>query len=154
MKIKKNLFIISFGMLFVACKKEKTLKEYITDSWQTTYLKIEMPTHKKSDSLSVYEDKFENNPALVAQSKYNSDGTFSAWFVNQKKEKINESKGTWSLQNDTLHIEYFYGGRDVKVDYKVTKITDGFKAVSVFDWDEDGAFDDTLLMKTKRIKTK
>ncbi len=153
MKIKNFLLIAFFGILFVTCKKEKTLKKYMTDSWQTTYLKIEMPTYKKSDSLHTYEDKFENDSELVAQSKYNKDGTFSAWFLNKKSEKQAESKGTWSLKNDTLHIEYFYGGRDVKVDYKVTKSEDGFNAVSLFDWDEDGEFDDTLLMKTKRIKT-
>lgn len=153
MKPKTFLLISFFGMLFVACKKEKTLKEYMTDSWQTTYLKIEMPTYKKSDSLNIYEDKFKEGTKLFAQSKYNADGTFSAWFVNDKNVKQDESKGEWSLKNDTLHIAYFYAGRDVKVDYKVTKTDEGFNAVSIFDWDEDGEFDDTLLMKTKRIKT-
>ena len=153
MKTKTFLLIAFFGILFVACKKEKTLKDFMTDSWQTTYLKIEMTTYNKSDSLHVYEDKFEDGTKLFAQSKYNADGTFSAWFVNDKNEKQDESKGKWSLKNDTLHIEYFYAGRDVKVDYKVTETKEGFNATSLFDWDEDGEFDDTLIMKTKRIKT-
>ncbi len=139
-------------MLFVACKKEKPLKEYMVDSWQTSYLKIEMPTVNKTDSLSVFEDKFDNNPERIAQSKYNKDGTFSAWFINKKGEKKGESKGTWSVAKDTLRIEYFYGGRDVKVAYKVEKTKEGFKAVSKYDWDADGDFDDTLWMHTKRIK--
>lgn len=152
MKVQNLLLVIVFGILFVSCKKEKTLKEYLTDSWQTTYLKIEMPTANRSDSLSVYEDKFDNNPERIAQSKYNDDGTFSAWFINKQGEKDSESEGTWSVINDTLHIEYFYGGRNVKVDYKITKTSAGFDAKSLYDWDEDGDIDDTLLMKTKRIK--
>jgi hypothetical protein len=153
MKIENVLLIVVFGMLFVTCKKEKSLKEYMTDSWETTYLKIEMPTVNNTDSLSVYVDEFDNNTEVIAQSKYNLDGTFSAWFVNQKGEKNSESKGVWSIKNDSLHIEYFYAGRDVKVNYKVIKTDVGFDAVSLYDWDEDDVFDDLLLMKTKRIKT-
>ncbi len=153
MKIQNLLLIVVFGMLFVTCKKEKSLKEYMTDSWETTYLKIEMPTVNNSDSLSVYVDEFDNNTEVIAQSKYNTDGTFSAWFVNQKGEKNAESKGIWFIKNDSLRIEYFYAGRDVKVNYKVIKTDVGFDAVSLYDWDEDGEFDDLLLMKTKRIKT-
>lgn len=152
MKTKTFLLIAVFGMLFVSCKQEQTLQEYMTDSWETTYLKIEMPTANKSDSLSVYEDKFENNPQRRAQSKYNSDGTFSAWFVNPAGEKKGESKGVWKIKNDSLFIEYFYGGRDVKVGYHITKTEEGFLGTSKYDWDEDGEFDDLLTMKTKRIK--
>jgi hypothetical protein len=153
MNFNKIFLILLIGTLIVACKKEKSLQEYMTDSWQTTYLKIEMPTYQKSDSLYVYEDKFENNPNVIAQSKYNNDGSFTAWYVNNKGEKQGESKGTWFLKTDTLHIEYFYAGRDVKVDYKLLKTIEGFDAISLYDWDEDGEFDDTLVMKTKRIKT-
>lgn len=140
-------------MLIVACKKEKSLKEYMTDSWQTTYLKIEMPTYEKSDSLEVYEDKFDKNPELVAQSKYNADGTFNAWFINKKGEKVSESDGKWTVENDSLFVEFFYNGRDIKVGYYITKTEEGFLGKSTFDWDNDGTNDDFLTMKTKRIKT-
>lgn len=153
MKIKKIIFIISFGILIVACKKEKSLQEYITDSWQTTYLKIEMPTYQKSDSLKVYEDKFDNNPELIAQSKYNADGTFNAWFMNTKGEKISDSKGKWSVEKDSLFVEFFYNKRNIKVSYQISKTENGFIGKSNYDWDNDGAYDDFLLMKTKRIKT-
>ena len=153
MKTKYFFLIIAFGMFFAACKNEKSLKEYMTDSWQTTYLKIEMLTADKSDSTSVYEDKFENNSKRLAQSKYNKDGTFSAWYMNDKNERSEESTGTWSVKNDSLFIEYFYNERNVKVAYKVTKTAEGFDAKAVYDWDEDGEVDDTLSMKTKRIKT-
>lgn len=62
----------------MSCEPELSTKDFMVDSWETTYLKIEMYTVNKTDSLQVYEDKFDDNPELVAQSKYNKDGTFSA----------------------------------------------------------------------------
>lgn len=152
MKINKIFLILIIGTLIVACKKEQSLHNFMVDSWQTTYLKIEMPTVNKTDSLAVYEDKFENNPERIAQSNYFEDGTFSAWFINKKGIKDSKTNGTWAVNKDTLHIAYFYLGRNVKVDYKVTKTSKGFNAISLYDWDDDGEKDDTLLMKTKRIK--
>jgi hypothetical protein len=152
MKLKHLVLILIFGTLIVACKKEKSLEEYMINSWQTTYMKIEMPTYEKSDSLYVYEDKFDNNPELVAQSTYNADGTFNAWFVNLKGEKISESSGNWSVKNDSLFVDFFYNNRDIKVGYQITETEEGFTGKSKFDWDNDGELDDFLLMKTKRIK--
>ena len=37
------------------------------------------------------------------------------------------------------------------VSYKITRTAEGFQGESTYDWDNDGAFDDLLLMKTKRI---
>lgn len=152
MKFKSLFFFLFFGTLIVACKKEITTEDYMVNSWQTTYMKIEMPTYEKSDSLYVYEDKFENNPELIAQSTYNADGTFKAWFVNLKGEKISESSGNWSVENDSLFVDFFYNNRDIKVGYHIEKTAEGFTAKSKFDWDNDGEFDDALLMKTKQIK--
>ncbi|TMM30687.1 hypothetical protein FDT66_07960 [Polaribacter aestuariivivens] len=154
MKLKHIIFLIIFGTFFVACKNdtETSLKEYMTKSWQTTYLKLEMPTYQKSDSLEIYEDKFENDPELLAQSKYNSDGTFSAWFINKKGEKNSNSNGKWRVENDSLFVEFFYNERDMKVSYHVTKTEEGFLAKSKYDWDNDGDYDDLLTMKTKQIK--
>lgn len=150
-----NIFLtLLIGILFASCTQEKTIKEYMTDSWETTYLKIEMPTYQKSDSTFVFEDKFLNNPPKRAQSTYNSDGTFSAWFVNIAGEKKDESTGKWHVKNDSLVVEFFYGGRDIKVLYGIEKTSEGFKGVSRYDWDNDGGFDDVLIMKTKRIKNK
>ena len=152
MKVKTFLMLlVVFGMFFASCKQNLSTKEFMVDSWETTYLKIEMPTYNKSDSLVIFEDKFDNNPARIAQSKYNADGTFSAWFINKGEEK-GESKGTWNVKSDSLYIAFFYGGRDVKVAYYITKTDEGFLGESKYDWDEDGEIDDTLLMKTKRIK--
>ncbi|TVZ56562.1 hypothetical protein OD91_1851 [Lutibacter sp. Hel_I_33_5] len=152
MKTKTFLFLSILGILFVSCKQEKPLQDFMINSWETTYLKIEMPTVNNTDSLSVYEDKFDANPQQIAQSNYNADGTFSAWFIKPDKVKFGESKGTWKTVNDSLFIEYVYGGREVKVSYHITKTPEGFLGKSKYDWDEDGAFDDLLIMKTKRIK--
>ena len=151
MNLKNILFFVFLGTLFVSCNKDKSLKEYMVDSWETTYIKIEMPTYQKSDSTFVFEDDFKNNPPRRARSTYKADGTFAAWYVNQKEEKKEESTGKWDVKNDSLYIEYFYAGRDVKVSYHIEKTKEGFTGISKFDWDEDGAFDDLLIMKTKHI---
>ena len=151
MNLKNILFFVFLGTLFVSCKKDKSLKEYMVDSWETTYIKIEMPTYQKSDSIFVFEDDFKNNPPRRARSTYNADGTFVAWYVNQKEEKKEESTGKWDVKKDSLFVEYFYNGANVKTAYHIEKLTEGFIGKSVYDWDNDGEFDDVLIMKTKHI---
>ena len=151
MNSKTLFFLVVFGTLFVSCKEEKTIKEFMVDSWQTSYLKIEMATYQNSDSLYVFEDKF-NNPTQVAQSKYNSDGTFSAWFLNNNGEKLSNVDGKWSVEKDSLIVNFFYNNREMKVSYFIKKTTDGFVGKSRYDWDYDGKIDDLLTMKTTRIK--
>jgi hypothetical protein len=153
MKVKSFLFAVLFGILFASCNQEITTKEYMIDSWETAYLKIDMKTYQKSDSTFVFEDDFKNNPPRRAQSTYKKDGTFSAWYINTENQKQGESTGKWSVIKDSLFIEYFYAGRDVKVSYHIEKTAEGFTGKSKFDWDEDGDFDDFLIMKTKRIQT-
>ncbi|WP_299047315.1 hypothetical protein [uncultured Polaribacter sp.] len=154
MKVRIFSILIFLTCCFASCKKETSLQEFITDSWQTTYLKIDMITAHKTDSLQVYEDKFDNNPQFIAQSIYNKDGTFSAWFLTKENKKVSESIGTWSVLKDSLFVKFNYGGRDMKVGYHITKTKDGFVGKSKYDWDEDGDFDDILTMKTKRLNTK
>jgi hypothetical protein len=151
--MKKVVFILVFGILFASCKQEESLQKYMTDSWQTTYLKIEMPTVQKSDSTSVIEDKFDNNPERVAQSSYKEDGTFVAWFLDKEGKRQGDAPGKWEVEGDTLKIEYFYAGRAIKVGYHIEKTKEGFIGTSKYDWDGDGEFDDLLVMKTKRIKS-
>lgn len=152
MKTKFTILAMAvFGTLFFSCSEsEKPLKEYMADSWETTYLKLEMPTFEKSDSLQVYEDSFDNNPERIAKSKYNSDGTFSAWFVNRDGTTISDSDGKWFVKGDSLTVSFFYDGRDMVVSYHIERTEEGFKGVSKYDWDNDGEFDDLLTMKTKR----
>lgn len=136
----------------MSCEPELSTKDFMVDSWETTYLKIEMYTVNKTDSLQVYEDKFDDNPELVAQSKYNKDGTFSAWFKNKKGVQVSRADGKWDVIGDSLKVAFTYGGRDMKVSYHITKTNEGFIGKSKYDWDEDGDYDDLLTMKTKRIK--
>lgn len=165
--MRNLIFILAFGMLFVSCKKEKsqpqttkketpqkekTLKEYMIDSWETTYLKIEMPTFYKTDSIRVIEETYDENSARRAQSIYNADGTFSAWFVDSQGEDTGQtSVGEWNVKGDSLYISFVYQGRDMQVRYFIEKTTEGFYGRSIYDWDNDGEFIDTLQMRTKRI---
>jgi hypothetical protein len=151
MKLKKLLLFAIIGMLIVSCNQEKSIKEYMVNSWETVDININMPTFKNADSTFVFKDDFKNNPPRRARSTYKKDGTFTAWYVNQQEEKKGETTGKWSVVNDSLFIEYTAGAKDVKVGYQITKTEEGFIGVSKSDWDEDGKKDDLLTMKTKRL---
>lgn len=153
MKTYKILILFLFGILLVGCAEEKSLEDFMVGSWQTTHLEIKMPTYQMSDSTYTFVDKFDNNPELIAQSKYNNDGTFSAWFINKEGEKINNSDGTWKVENDSLFVEFFYNNTTTKASYKIEETEEGFVGKSKYDWDDDGEIDDFLTMKTKRLKT-
>ena len=49
MKTKIVVLVAIFGVFVVSCKqnKEVSLKDYMVNSWQTTYLKLEMETYEK-----------------------------------------------------------------------------------------------------------
>ena len=149
----KYLFILLFGILFVACKqKEKNLSDYMIGNWETTHIKIKMVTVNKTDSTSVFQDDFSKPNSGKAQSSYKKDGTFSAWFKQPNGEKVDETNGKWKTKNDSLFIDYFYLGKQVQAWYKIQQIENGFKGTSIYDWDNDGKSDDTLIMTTKKIK--
>jgi hypothetical protein len=169
MKTKQTfLFLLAFGVLFASCKKEKpkqenpvkevatkekSLKEYMADSWQTTYLKVEMPSYNGTENKSVMKDKFGVKSKRFARSTYNQDGTFNTWFVDNLGNDLGGTTvGNWSVDKDSLHIEYVNNGKDIKVSYFIEMVEEGYKATSKYDWDGDGEFDDTLQMKTKRIQ--
>ena len=97
-----------------------------------------------------YKDDFSKVDATLAKSSYAADGSFTAWYETKGKPTV-PTKGTWSAIKDSLFIEYTYGDRVVKVAYKIEKTEEGFLGKSIYDWDEDGELDDTLIMKTKRI---
>ncbi|MHC9089001.1 hypothetical protein ACXIHB_09840 [Tenacibaculum sp. IMCC1] len=155
MKTKHIITALIFGILFVACKQEKKgplLQEYLVGNWETTYLKIEYLTANETDSTSVFEDDFSKPKSGKAQSTYNSDGTFSAWFVQADGKKVGETNGKWKTSRDSLFVDYPYLGKQVQAWYKITQTSNGFSATSTYDWDNDGETDDTLLMRTKKIE--
>lgn len=154
MKTTYIIRIFLFGILFAACKKEKktALKDYMIGTWQTEYIKIEMPTVNKTDSTSVFEDDFSKPNTGRAQSTYKNDGTFNAWFKKPNGEKTGETSGKWKTKNDSLYVDYPYLGKQVQAWYSIKKTKEGFEGNVIYDWDNDGEFDDTLIMKSKRIK--
>ena len=153
MKTKIILFAFIFGMLFAACKPEKkSLNDFMIGNWQTEYIKIEMPTVNKSDSTSVFEDDFSKPNVGRAQSTYKNDGTFSAWFKQPDGKREGETSGMWKTKGDSLYVDYPYLGKQVQAWYKIDETPEGFTGKVIYDWDNDGEFDDVLLMKSKRIK--
>ena len=152
MKLKSIFYLAVFGMLFAACKNEKSLSDYMTTDWQTSYIKIEMPTAYGKDSLQVYEDDFSKKNAVIAQSSYKNDGTFKAWYIRPDGSKAGESDGKWKVEGDSLFIEYSVQGKLIKPSYYIEKTDEGLLAKSKHDWDNDGEFDDFLIMKTKKLK--
>lgn len=151
----KQIFLaLFFGLLFGACKSsnEEKLNHFMVNSWQTSYIKIKMPTANGKDSTKVYEDDFSKKGAILAQSKYNKDKTFTAWYVKADGTKMGETSGSWYVKKDSLFVEYIFKGKTIKPSYFITKTTNGFEAKSVYDWDGDGEKDDILLIKSKKIE--
>lgn len=121
------------------------------NTWQTSYIKIEMPTAYGKDSTYVFEDNFSKKNAILAQSIYKNDGTFTAWYLHPNKTKTGETHGTWKIKGDSLLISYTYLGKESNPSYYITKTNEGFEAKSIYDWDNDKEKDDILIMKTKKI---
>lgn len=149
--MKNLLFLIGFGVLFAGCQQKPSLKDFMTDTWETTYVKIEMPTFQASDSTHVFEDDFKNNPPRRARSHYKADGTYISWYITPTGEMLGENPGTWSIMGDSLYIQYEYEGKQNSIAYHIKMLEDGFEGRSKHDWDVDNEFDDLLYMKTKRI---
>lgn len=149
----KLIHIFLMAVLFLSCSspKKNKLKNFMIGSWQTEYMRIEMPTADNTDSLSVYEERFSKRNVYKAQAAYNKNGTFLAWYRSYKGEKSAETFGDWHVKGDSLYVDYFYHGKQVKAWYLIKKTKMGFDGKMVYDWDEDGKFDDTLFVKNKRI---
>lgn len=146
-----SFFVVAF-FLMTACSGTKSLKKTMTsNAWQTVYLKIVMPTFNGED-LHIYEDNFDKEESVAAQSVYKRDGTFRAWYLMPNGEKKDETTGKWDAKGDSLFVKYLYRGKLVEAVYKVSSTAQGFDAISVRDWDYDGEDDDTLRMKSKKIK--
>ena len=167
MRTQYFIATLIFGMFFATCKQEKKesnekvneitstkplLKNYLVGNWETTYLKIEYLTANETDSSSVFEDDFSKPESGKAQSSYKNDGTFAAWFVQPDGKKVGETAGKWKTKGDSLFVDYLYLGNQVQAWYTIKIAKNGFEATSIYDWDNDGEKDDTLLMKTKKIK--
>lgn len=153
MRLTGFVYIFTLGSIIHQCgtTQQKDLNQFMVDSWQTSFIKITMPTHMGSDTTSVYEDKFTKKNTFLAQSVYRNDGTFEAWYLSPKGERKNRTTGQWQASGDSLNLSYVFNKKDVRVHYQITETNEGFEGVSVSDWDNDGVKDDTLIMRTKRI---
>lgn len=128
------------------------LEKSILGNWETTYIKITYATYKKTDSSHVFEDNFKDSNSGKAQSTYYDNGTFIAWFKLTNGKKVGETKGEWKTIGDSLHVSYPYLGKNINASYHITQTKEGFEGRVIYDWDDDGALDDNLFMKIKRIK--
>ena len=146
------LIFLSLAITSCTSKKKEDLSNYMLGKWETQYIKIEMPTVNKTDSLSVFEDDFSKPNSGRAQSKYNKDGTFSAWFKLANGSEVDKTSGNWKTKGDSLFVDYFYNGKQVSTWYYIKQTEIGFNGTVIYDWDNDGEFDDTLYMKSKKIK--
>ncbi|MFY7670515.1 hypothetical protein ACOSP6_05455 [Tenacibaculum sp. MEBiC06402] len=173
--------ILLIGLIFAACKPEKkesektieqtlveetlveeteiprktekiSLKEYMLGNWETSYIKIEYPTYKKADSSFVFEDNFSNPNTGRAQSTYNNDGTFIAWFKQPDGTRVGETTGKWKTKGDSLFVDYPYLGKQVQAWYNILQTKEGFDGKVIYDWDDDQEFDDILIMKSKKLE--
>lgn len=150
--MRKIVAILVLLLVVFSCKKESELHKYMINKWQTTHIKIVMPTYTNSDSTSVNKEDFTSKMATVPQSEYYKDGTYKSWYLSPNGGRIGEISGNWSADDTNLYLDYTFADNPVHVSYKVTKTNEGFKAVSINDWDFDGVKDDTLHMKAKYIK--
>jgi hypothetical protein len=168
--------ILSIGLVFAACKSEKKesdktieqtsvekteitktiqkkpLNDYMLGNWETSYIKIEYPTYKKADSSYVFEDDFSKPNTGRAQSTYNNDGTFIAWFKQPDGTRVGETTGKWKTKGDSLYVDYPYLGKQVQAWYSIMQTEEGFDGKVIYDWDDDKEFDDILIMKSKKIE--
>ena len=142
-------------LIIISCTSEQNVINMV-GTWETVYLHIDMPTHKGSDTVysfvADFTDTTNREQLPIARSIYKPDGTFVAYYVLPDGNETGHSDGTWKLQADTLEIKYELQGKVVNARYGLTKTEQGWNGKNIYDWDEDNVFDDTLLMKVKRLK--
>lgn len=155
MKVRALSLLVVALLLLSQCKKnQKTQPDpFIVGKWQTSFVRLDYPSYRGSDSAHYFVDRFQKGTERFAQSEYFPDGTFKAWFVDKDGNKQDETTGTWSLHKDSLSTSYFYLGKQMSPVYRIKEYKNkkGFKATSIFDWDGDGESDDQIIMRTDKL---
>lgn len=145
--MKKIVGIVCLSLLMISC--EKSLETYMVGKWESAY--VDFRFQKEDGKVEQFTVDFnnENDPRakVKAFSEYKPDGTFSAYYQNEKGKKIEPATGVWEVVNDSLHVQY----NQVDAMYKIIPTSYGFEAYSHYDFDHNGKVD-TLFMKSKRIK--
>lgn len=155
MRLITILCFVSLGGTLNSCNSSSLdLDRFMLSSWQTSYIKITMPTYQSSDTTSIFEDSFQKPGSVVAQSTYHFDKTFEAWYLSPEGKQMNKSFGNWATNGDSLILSYTYNKKEVNISYFIEQRNDEFSGKSISDWDNDGIHDDTLIMRSRKILLK
>lgn len=157
MKVVNLVAVMSLLVSIVSCSTpEEKMKKYLTGKWETVFLKIEMPTFQRKDTLMEYDVDFSNPEDPRAKSMpvsftiHNLDGTFETWQEKNGVAAGAVTKGSWKTTLDSLYYTMGEGTKEFTIAFGVKKIEDGFSLKGIQDRDRDGEQDDTFYLETVR----
>lgn len=157
MKIAKILVVL-VSLTFLSCETEdEKMVRYLTGNWETIYVKLELPTYQKQDTLVEYDIDFANpdDKRAIQQGKsyttYKADGTFKSWTKKNNRVSGQESIGKWRATKDSLFYDFTQREKTVTVSFGLKLIEDGFSMTALQDRDRDGEKDDTFYLETVRL---
>lgn len=157
MKIVKALIIL-VSLIMMSCETEdEKMTRYVTGNWETIYVKLELPTYQKRDTLIEYDIDFENpdDKRALNQGKsfttHAADGTLKSWTVKNSLSKGLTTNGKWYATKDSLFYEIIQRTGTFKMSFGLEAIEDGFALTALQDRDRDGELDDTFYMETVRL---
>lgn len=158
MKIVKNIVSLCVAVTLVSCAtEEEKMTRYMTGKWESTYLKLEMPSYQKKDTLIKYDIDYLNpeDPRAKQQGKsyslHKADGTFETWQEKNGRPVGNKGTGNWRVTKDSLIYSFEQGGQSIVVPFGLKKIEDGYIMTGLQDRDGDGEIDDTFILETVRV---
>lgn len=129
----------------------------MTGKWESSYLKLELPTFQKKDTLIEYDIDFQNpdDPRAKQQGKsyslHKADGTFETWQEKNGRPTGKKGTGTWRVTKDSLYYSFNQNTASVEVPFGLAKIEDGYAMTGLQDRDGDGEKDDTFYLETVRV---
>ncbi|MFC2110656.1 hypothetical protein ACFLRU_02105 [Bacteroidota bacterium] len=157
MKVVKFVSVVVLLVSIISCSTpEEKMKKYLTGKWETVFLKIEMPTYQRKDTLLEYDVDFTNpeDPRAkgmpVSFTIHNLDGTFETWQEKNGTSAGGITKGNWKTTLDSLYYVIGEGKKSFTVSFAVAKIEDGFSLRGIQDRDRDGEQDDIFYLETVR----
>jgi hypothetical protein len=157
MKLMKYLLVAGVVALVISCSTpEEKMTKYLTGKWETVFLKLEMPTYQKKDTLIEYDIDFANpeDPRAkgqpVSMTIHKEDGTFETWQEKNKAPSGAVTKGKWKVLGDSLYYDLEQGKNKISIAFAVAKVEDGFSMTGKQDRDRDGEVDDIFYIETVR----
>lgn len=157
MKLLKCLTVLSLVVALVSCSTpEEKMTKYLTGKWETVFLKLEMPTFQKKDTLVEYDIDFANpddpraKDSPITFTIHEKDGTFETWQEKNKMPSGPITKGTWKVVGDSLHYGILQGKKKISIAFGIAKVEDGYSMTGKQDRDRDGEKDDVFYIETIR----